>query len=270
MADLLDRPFCATVLQGLDAGEYDRDDHDGRYDTDQELDEEQRPTGQLGGDLQLLGNVMPTDPTCNDGKAHRAQRHAAVTRYVVEQVEDVLVEELDVAHGAETERAEQTDDGGNDGRDDDGRLTGHARFIRDGTDDGFNHGDGARQGGERQAQVEGDGEQLTEGQLREDGGHRHEGQTGTGIRIEAESEDGRHDHQTAEQCGDDGQESDPAGGGKQVGTFGEVRTVCHHGTGTEREREESEAHGIQKGVGRDGFPLGHEQEFNAGPGTGQG
>ena len=51
MADLLDRPFCATVLQGLDAGEYDRDDHDGRYDTDQQLDEEQRPTGQLGGDL---------------------------------------------------------------------------------------------------------------------------------------------------------------------------------------------------------------------------
>lgn len=46
--------------------------------------------------------------------------------------------------------------------------------------------------------VEGDRKEVSERKLREDGGHRREGESGTRIGRKSEGEDGGHDHQAAE------------------------------------------------------------------------
>lgn len=73
------------------------------------------------------------------------------------------------------------------------RMAGRAAHVELAGEErrtGFEHRDGRGEGRNDETDVEHDGEELAERHLREDGGHRHEGEAGAGARVKTEGEDG--------------------------------------------------------------------------------
>ena len=110
---------------------------------------------------------------------------------------------------------------------------------------------------------------MAERELREDGGHRREGEAGASVGREAEGEDGGHDHQTAENGRENREEDDPGDGRRKVNAVAEVAAVVHLGARAHGEREEGEAHRVEQRLAREGGEVGLEEEFDSLHGAGE-
>ena len=237
--------------------------HEDRREADHhEAEELHGALGERGVSRDVLADLRPASDACEPQDDQAAHGQGDVAREEVEEVEDRLAaEEGDVGELAEREAGQGADDGERE-RGEHGRArTLHLVLVDEEGDDDLDHRDGRRDGRHRDAQVEDHGEDLTERKLREDGGHRDEGEAGTCGRVESEGEDARHDHQAAENGGDDRKERDPEAAVDEVRVLIKVRAVGEHAPATHAQREESEAHGLQQGAPGEGVGIELEEEL---------
>ena len=245
--------------------------HEDRREADHhEAEELHGALGERGVSRDVLADLRPASDACEPQDDQAAHGQGDVAREEVEEVEDRLAaEEGDVGELAEREAGQGADDGERE-RGEHGRArTLHLVLVDEEGDDDLDHRDGRRDGRHRDAQVEDHGEDLTERKLREDGGHRDEGEAGTCGRVESEGEDARHDHQAAENGGDDRKERDPEAAVDEVRVLIKVRAVGEHAPATHAQREESEAHGLQQGAPGEGVGIELEEELKAAYGAGE-
>lgn len=125
--------------------------------------------------------VGQASPGCDDGDADHADRHADVGREVVEEVEEALAEDRHVRERAEAERAERAENGEDRARDRDAGGAADVELVVEELHGHLQNRDRGREGRNEEAHVEGDREEVAERELREDGGHRREGEAGASV-----------------------------------------------------------------------------------------
>ena len=143
-------------------------------------------------------NRIPAQPTHQDGNHQTTDREADIGGEVIEPIKEVATQPLRVSQRTERQCAESTDDHQACRGDDNGFRARPLQLVLQERNVQFQHRNGTRQSGDQQASVKDDSKQVTERHLREDGGHRHERQTGTGPGFKTKGEDGGHHHQCAQ------------------------------------------------------------------------
>ena len=256
-----------SALKKSDRLRSDDDDDDRRKDHHHDAQEgeiaRRAPETRLGARAELLLDLRPRGPTRRERDPEAADRHADVGGRVVEEVEESFPEERHVLQGAEGERREDPEHAERRAHEHDGVATREAPFVDKVLRGHFENRNGRGERGNEKAQVEGHRKEVAHRQLPEDGGHRCEGEPRTRIGRKPEGEDGRHDHEAAEDRRKDREKHHPGGRRGNVDARGEVAPVVHHRARTYGKREEGKPHRVQKRFARKSRGIGRKEKAYA-------